>query len=99
MHGYGCYYCGQESTHEKQKISLEEFVQRANIIHNNSYDYSMTKYTSYHENIDIICKKHGLFKQTPATHLRGAGCPKCKRSRGEEIISCILDKMKVEYIN
>ena len=34
----------------------------------------MTKIIS----IKIICKIHGEFKQTPAQHKAGQGCPKCK---------------------
>jgi very-short-patch-repair endonuclease len=29
--------------------------------------------------VDILCKTHGLFKQTPITHLSGCGCPTCAR--------------------
>lgn len=27
--------------------------------------------------VEIVCKKHGSFHQTPEHHLRGAGCPHC----------------------
>lgn len=31
-----------------------------------------------HEKIDIICKIHGVFKQTPSNHIHNSnGCPKC----------------------
>ena len=27
--------------------------------------------------MEIVCKEHGVFKQSPAAHLRGQGCPQC----------------------
>jgi Zn ribbon nucleic-acid-binding protein len=34
----------------------------------------------------IICKKHGEFLQSPNSHLRGNGCPKCHLGSTEEFI-------------
>ena len=42
------------------------------------YDYSKVEYNNSHKKVLISCKIHGEFQQTPASHLRGAGCPKCK---------------------
>lgn len=36
--------------------------------------------------IDIVCPKHGVFKQTINHHLNGTGCPICKTSHGELFI-------------
>lgn len=70
---YGCKKCADD----RKKISLENFIERSNSIHNNNYDYSYSNYSSYNENIIIICKKHGKFSQTPHNHLKGQGCPLC----------------------
>ena len=35
------------------------------------------KYIDIKEKIEIICSKHGTFKQTPEKHLIGQGCPLC----------------------
>lgn len=96
--GEGCYECGQMQTHDKQRLTLEEFVERANKAHNGLYDYSKVSYTKYNDKVEIICQKHGSFMQTPSTHLQGAGCPKCKRSRGEEIVSKTLTNIGIEFI-
>jgi len=58
-------------------MDTSSFIEKANLIHNNLYDYSNVNYISSITNIDIFCKKHGLFNQSPNSHLVGSGCPKC----------------------
>lgn len=53
------------------------FTERANLRHNFKYDYSLTKYVSMKQNVDIICEEHGIFNQCAANHINGAGCPSC----------------------
>lgn len=60
-----------------QKERQEEFIKKANIIHNNKYDYSKVKYINAHTNVEIICEIDGLFFQTPNNHLREKGCRQC----------------------
>jgi len=72
LRGSGCPIC-----YGTNKLSNIEFVKRANIKHNNKYDYSITVYESTHNKVIIICKTHGEFKQSPASHLLGSGCPNC----------------------
>jgi len=45
--------------------------------HGKLYDYSLVKYINTNIKVDIVCKKHGIFKQTPKQHIRGDKCPKC----------------------
>ena len=58
-------------------MTIKEFIERADKIHKNKYDYSQAKYESYHSNLIIACPKHGDFQQSPAAHLNGSGCQKC----------------------
>jgi len=60
-----------------KKFSLEQFIIKANEIHNNKYDYSKTEYIDSKTKIFIVCKIHGLFVRTPGSHLLGWGCQKC----------------------
>lgn len=60
-----------------KKLTTEEFILKANLVHFNGYDYSLTKYSDTHSNVEIICSKHGIFKQRPLNHLSGQGCPVC----------------------
>jgi len=54
-----------------------DFIKHSNITHNNKYDYSLAKYINYDVKIKIICRDHGIFKQTPYNHKSRSGCPKC----------------------
>lgn len=65
----------------RKPITLKEFVSKAKEIYGEVYDYSQSKYINAHVTIDIVCKIHGVFKRTPAYHLRGGSCPKCNGGR------------------
>lgn len=73
LSGQGCPIC----SHKRPRISTEIFIEKANKIWNNKFDYSKTEYISYNKKVVIICPKHGEFLQTPAHHLHGEQCPKC----------------------
>ena len=63
-----------------KKITTEDFISRAMIVHGDRYDYSKSIYTSAKEKVTIVCKKHGVeFYQSPTNHLQGkVGCNKCE---------------------
>ena len=60
-----------------KKITTEDFVARARVIHGDKYDYSKAVYAGNKEKITIVCSEHGEFLQTPANHTSGFGCIKC----------------------
>lgn len=68
---HGCPMCNGRNLTTKDII--EKFVS----VHGDEYDYSRVDYKKMHEKVDIICKEHGLFRQTPSKHILGQGCPKC----------------------
>lgn len=53
------------------------FIEKSNKIHNSKYVYDKVEYKRWDIKVDIICKIHGVFRQTPNSHLSGAGCPSC----------------------
>ena len=73
---FKCKDCGIESMKESQRTSNEEFLVRAMKEHGD-YEYPSLNYINAKTKIDILCPSHGLFEQTPDSHLRGSGCPKC----------------------
>lgn len=75
--GAGCPKCGKINQINKRKLSTEEFIKRAKIVHEDKYDYSDTVYISGRKKVGIICQKHGIFFQKPHDHLYGSGCRKC----------------------
>ena len=75
--GRGCPKCGNENKNKDRKITLEKFIERADKKHNGKYDYSQVKYKTLYDTVDIICPKHGLYKQVARYHLNGYGCTQC----------------------
>jgi hypothetical protein len=92
----GCPTCcgNQLST---KKLIIEKFISK----HGNLYDYSLIEYKGDKINIKIICKKHGIFEQTPNNHYRGTMCPTCssvsKFKNNEEFISNCIKKHGNKY--
>ena len=60
-----------------RKLTTQEFIEKAQRIHNNKYDYSKCNYTGTYSKVIIVCPIHGEFEQTPVLHLQGQECPKC----------------------
>jgi hypothetical protein len=77
---YGCGTCGRELNIRNIDLNNKcksEFISKSNTIHENTYDYSKTKYENAINKVIVICKKHGEFNVSPNNHLRGKGCPAC----------------------
>lgn len=110
LNGADCPKCSK-----RYKINKEEFINLANKIHNNKYDYSKVEYKNTSSKVCIICPEHGEFWQRVNRHLIGDGCPKCKMkkhwdTRGRITNEMFIDKAikvhgnkydysKVNYIN
>ena len=80
--GQGCPICGRLKTISKQQFSQIEIIKNFKKIHKDNYDYTNVQYRGYHRKVEIICRLHGSFFQTPASHIKNkSGCPKCGRER------------------
>ena len=78
LQGHGCLKCSRELQSERQTMTLEEFIEKANYVQGiGTYDYSESEYINSNIPIKIICPKHGVFWQVPSTHLSGEGCYDC----------------------
>ena len=112
LQGNGCFQCANLLKGSTLKIGKDEFIKRANNIHNTKYDYSQVVYVNNRTSVLIKCNTHGYFKQTPEVHLLGHGCPECAKISAIEkntkttekfIAQCIeihgdkYDYSKVEY--
>jgi hypothetical protein len=98
-----------------KKKSKSDFINEANIIHNNKYDYSLVEYTNNNTKVKIICPEHGVFEQKPLKHINNKqGCKACgiisrvkKESnntkifivKANEVHNNKYDYSLVEYIN
>lgn len=67
-----------------KKLMLQEFLEKvkASSKHKDKhYNYSRVIYLGGHTKVEIICRKHGSFWQTPNSHVNvGQGCPECAGS-------------------
>lgn len=86
LNGQGCIVCGITKRNLANTTTTSDFIKKANIIHNHTYDYSLVNYISARSKVNIICSKHGTFLQAPCNHLSGYGCMECgklvKNSKG-----------------
>jgi hypothetical protein len=73
LNSFGC----KECTYNKKKLTTDEFIQKAKLIHSDKYDYSKVNYINNHTKVIIICPVHSDFEQQPTNHLLGKGCSKC----------------------
>ena len=79
--GFGCPACSKTNT----RTTRDEFIKKANSLHNNKYDYSLSEYTGSGSWLKIICPIHGVFEKTPDNHChktRPQGCQICHQHRG-----------------
>ena len=77
LRGNGCTPCGIHKRTEGRKLSKEELLKRFHEKHGQRYDYSEINFKNIHTPIQILCKKHGYFSQTPQEHFSANGCTKC----------------------
>jgi len=90
--GSGCHKCCNN-----YKLTRENFIAKSNETHRNKYDYSLVDYHNTHTEVDILCKEHGVFSQKAYKHMYGNGCPNCKYSKSEELISYILIENNIKF--
>lgn len=74
-----------------------DFIKKSIKVHGDKYDYSLVNYINHKTDINIICKKHGIFIQKPHSHTSGTGCTKCSVSKGENVISWFLNMKNIKY--
>lgn len=96
--GSGCPKCKGEKMSNRQLSTLSYFIERAQKIHGEKYDYSLVDYKKGTMKVQIKCKQHGIFEQIPDSHLQGRGCPSCSESKGEKMISKILSDLNIDYL-
>ena len=77
LQGSGCRECSKERLSKKYSMGVEEFIKKANKVHDSKYDYSKTIYKATSKKVTIICPEHGEFEQMAGNHLRGFGCNRC----------------------
>lgn len=76
-----------------------KYIEKANKIHNNKYDYSNVEYVNMKTKVKIICPIHGEFQQTLDLHLNSkCGCPKCAirlQQQPKNIVTVLAEANKI----
>lgn len=98
LQGSGCPKCAIEKRANNCRTSLEDFISKANKVHNNKYDYTYSEYINNSTNIVISCPLHGDFNQLPAHHLRGSGCSTCSFTGFDKNAPAILYYFKIKNV-
>lgn len=99
LKGQGCKWCGIERRTNKRKLTLTEFISKANKIHNNKYIYDLVEYKDYKTEVKIICPIHGEFTESPQNHLQGCGCKKCAKEHNSILFSDTREDFISKAIN
>lgn len=96
------------------KFNPDDFISKACVVHNFKYTYKELGDISKDYKVLITCPLHGNFKQNFYTHLKGSGCPECKKisigtklvKRFEDVITQfkavhgdVYDYSRVIYVN
>ena len=94
LRGHGCSECATNL-----KSNTERFIDQARKVHGDKYDYSLVNYVNCRTKVKIICPIHGVFEQTPQSHLKGNGCKYCKNYSAEKDIYTLINNRKGENLS
>lgn len=78
--GKGCKQCGAVRA-TPTPFSTADFVRQSAETHADFYSYEKSVYSTYKLPLTITCPTHGDFSQRAGQHMRGNGCPLCRRGR------------------
>ena len=94
--GKGCPDCKADAVGNRSRGTTDKFVKAARTVWEDQFDYSTVDYKGSHTHVDITCREHGMFSQTPTNHLDGKlGCAKCNhmKSAPEDAVAAYLSKL------
>lgn len=96
MKGQGCPKCANLRKGMYQVGTTESFIEKAQKVHGNKYDYSKVHYVNNREKVCIVCPEHGEFMQKPLDHIHGSGCPECGKhlDKSEKLV---LKNLREKY--
>lgn len=78
--------------------TTEQFIEDAQKVHGDVYDYSKVNYYNKSTKVCIICSKHGEFWQGPSCHLSGSGCPQCVNKNQTILFNVLKNEFQNEII-
>lgn len=72
-----CPKCSRQQNDKKRTYNTQDFINKAQKVFGNQYDYSISNYISSENLINIKCLIHGVFSQRPSDHWKKIGCKQC----------------------
>jgi len=76
----GCKKCSHIQLGLDRAHDTAKFIEKSKVVHGEIYSYANTDYKRCGDRVVITCKEHGDFRQIPANHLNGYGCPTCAKN-------------------
>lgn len=100
LNNQGCPSCASLIRNNKlsnlNRKDLKFYLDKANIIHDNFYNYELVEYTTSVDKVKIICPFHGVFEQTFNAHVnQNKGCSLCADNLLVDNESFIIKAMSV----
>ena len=89
LSGMGCPICGGTN-----KLTTNDFITNAKIVHNNFFSYDKTVYLNSNEKVIVTCPIHGDFEVKANNHLNGVNCKKCQKDGITHEITKLSQKNK-----
>ena len=93
--GTKCPTCARIGMALNKTKSITDVLHDFKEVHGDTYIYDHVHYKNAWTAIDIRCKVHGVFSQTPEHHRRGSGCPACTATGFNPLKPAILYYVKV----
>lgn len=62
-------------------INKEQWIKKARDVHGDRYNYDLVNYTGWRNQVEIVCRVHGAFWQSAASHLVGKNCWNCAKHK------------------
>ena len=102
LSGKGCPICGKLSRIEKQKMTKDEFIEKAKKMHLNEdltpkYIYDEIDFIDGKTKVKIICPEHGEFFVSPTMHLQGVGCKECAIKKRAKLKKMTYEKFLKKF--
>lgn len=101
LNGHGCSKCGKEKMAEKIKKSKDDILKLIKDKHGDKFTYkNLNGNISFDYILDIICPKHGEFKQKIINHINH-DCKKCsfEREYNPKLTEDFINRSKIIHNN
>ena len=98
LNSRGCPKCHHDRLAIEFAYNFEQFKERARKEHNDRFEYVDESWTSYKDEITVICPDHGEFRVVAKYHANGTGCKTCSTSRLGRNVEKVLMDYNISYV-